>query len=482
MAKSKAKKLYRHVVWNHKHSLTRLLLSLLDAVLCLRESGHILNVVAVLQMVQQCLCQVGSFFLMVMRTSVEPTAWKEYNSEVEVALQPSAAFALGRGSAGSTCPLEELIAVIERASDWQQLQTSCVAMFDRQRTTMSSEQRTELQTRWVTAMQSESVTMCFNIGYAVPAQLLIKAFLSIRPGSEDSRLWQSLAAPVALSLPMLPCELAIVTFTMSMMQLDAAATEAHRLSVTALLQLNLCVTELGGAELQVHGSRAIFLASPTSDLDVSVCSMEKPASAFLLELADRLAERCAITEHTLRPTGAGPVLTFHVANERSRLSVDVGCRTSSHKGAALVGLVRSIATEQMILAVPLILLLKALLQRNSLNRMFTGGLPSFALTMMVINFVRAREAGGHLPPGTPLGLLLIEFCDMYGTPHAEPMIRLPGERSMSVWTLCRQWLRVTQLLAEAASSLRSGGADSDVLTRFLATRPPEMQQHLGPRP
>ena len=173
MAKSKAKKLYRHVVWNHKHSLTRLLLSLLDAVLCLRESGHILNVVAVLQMVQQCLCQVGSFFLMVMRTSVEPTAWTEYNSEVEVALQPSAAFALGRGSAGSTCPLEELIALIERASDWQQLQTSCAAMFDRQRTTMSSEHRTELQTRWVTAMQSESVTMCFNIGYAVPAQLLI---------------------------------------------------------------------------------------------------------------------------------------------------------------------------------------------------------------------------------------------------------------------------------------------------------------------
>ncbi len=61
-----------------------------------------------------------------------------------------------------------------------------------------------------------------------------------------------------------------------------------------------------------------------------------------------------------------------------------------HKGIQARAMVRTLV-KRMSLLVPLVLVLKQLLAQTGLNNAFQGGLSSFALVMMVVNFLQVIE-------------------------------------------------------------------------------------------
>jgi DNA polymerase sigma len=64
----------------------------------------------------------------------------------------------------------------------------------------------------------------------------------------------------------------------------------------------------------------------------------------------------------------------------------------------------------------LMLLLKQFLAQRHLNEVFTGGLGSYALLCMIASFLKIHPliVSGEINPMENLGILLIEFFELYG--------------------------------------------------------------------
>lgn len=65
---------------------------------------------------------------------------------------------------------------------------------------------------------------------------------------------------------------------------------------------------------------------------------------------------------------------------------------------------------------PLLLVIKQFLKQRHLNEVFTGGLGSYALTLLIVNFLQLHPMiqYGWIRQGENLGVLLIEFFELYG--------------------------------------------------------------------
>jgi DNA polymerase sigma len=62
----------------------------------------------------------------------------------------------------------------------------------------------------------------------------------------------------------------------------------------------------------------------------------------------------------------------------------------------------------------LVLILKLFLSNRKMNEVFSGGLSSYSLTMLVVNFFQLHERSEARNPDTNLGVLLLEFFELYG--------------------------------------------------------------------
>merc|ERR1739838_142633 len=90
------------------------------------------------------------------------------------------------------------------------------------------------------------------------------------------------------------------------------------------------------------------------------------------------------------------------------IKVDISFNMES--GVTSVSLIKEFIREFPALK-PLVLLLKQFLLQRDMNEVWTGGISSYGLILMTVNFLQMREPQEKLD----LGQLLIEFFDLYGT-------------------------------------------------------------------
>ena len=173
-----------------------------------------------------------------------------------------------------------------------------------------------------------------------------------------------------------------------------------------------------GASVAAFGSRATELASGASDLDlvvVGVPELDQFAGAspdsqlrLLAELAPRLAAIPGVASAALQKSSV-PVVAVVAdapaadaaadaadaaaapAPAAARLRVDVSLQTAQHSGLVAAEHVRCLHACLPALA-PIVVVLKALLNRHHLKSAFTGGLSSYALTVMVARFLLHHQA------------------------------------------------------------------------------------------
>ena len=62
----------------------------------------------------------------------------------------------------------------------------------------------------------------------------------------------------------------------------------------------------------------------------------------------------------------------------------------------------------------LVLVLKQFLLQRDLNEVFTGGISSYSLILMTVSFLQTHPRLEAVLPGSNLGVLLIEFFELYG--------------------------------------------------------------------
>lgn len=189
-------------------------------------------------------------------------------------------------------------------------------------------------------------------------------------------------------------------------------TEAeHNLRLSVINRLRASIKEIyPEAVVQIFGSFRTGLYLPTSDIDlvlvgkwdqipfeivrrgIETKNLAKPGSLQLLEHAT-----VPIIKMTDRLTDIKVDISFNMTN-----------------GLRSVELIKYFKKKFPAMA-KLIYVLKQFLLQRDLNEVYTGGLSSYALILMVVSFLqlhpRGEEAGSDK---ANLGVLLIEFYELYG--------------------------------------------------------------------
>ncbi|XP_056464045.1 terminal nucleotidyltransferase 4B [Gadus chalcogrammus] len=163
------------------------------------------------------------------------------------------------------------------------------------------------------------------------------------------------------------------------------------------------------AEVQVFGSFSTGLYLPTSDIDLVVFG--KWGSLPLRTLEDAL-RRCNVAdENSIKVLDKATVPIIKLTDSLTEVKVDISFNVRS--GVKAAQLIKEY--KEKFPALPyLVLVLKQFLLQRDLNEVFTGGIGSYSVFLMAVSFLQLHYREDVRSPNTNIGVLLIEFFELYG--------------------------------------------------------------------
>ena len=177
-----------------------------------------------------------------------------------------------------------------------------------------------------------------------------------------------------------------------------------------------------GAEVKVFGSFDTGLYLPTSDIDLVVIG---DCDLYSLEL--ELLSSDMFTPGTLNVLRKASVPIIKYEDKESKVKVDISFNMES-------GLRSAKKVKEYMELYPLLknmlLVIKHYLYEQDLNEVYTGGIGSYSVILLIISFFQTRCSKSELKDGN-LGVLLTNFFEFYGTmfDYSDKGIRLEGAGS-----------------------------------------------------
>ncbi|XP_061597037.1 terminal nucleotidyltransferase 4A [Cololabis saira] len=163
------------------------------------------------------------------------------------------------------------------------------------------------------------------------------------------------------------------------------------------------------ADVQIFGSFSTGLYLPTSDIDLVVFGKwERPP---LQELEQALRKHNVAEPFSIKVLDKATVPIIKLTDQETEVKVDISFNVET--GVKAASFIKDYVKRYPVLPYLIFVLKQFLLQRD-LNEVFTGGISSYSLILMVISFLQlhpridARNLSGNL------GVLLIEFFELYG--------------------------------------------------------------------
>lgn len=175
---------------------------------------------------------------------------------------------------------------------------------------------------------------------------------------------------------------------------QAARKPLAKLRRTALEAARAAITQAFTAfnansiSVELFGSCAYGLETPASDLDIVVrgwASRPAPrnnATWVIHRLAQQL-KKTPIRVDRVLDRARVPIIRGVVLVGDDEMKIDLSLETSTHTGLAAAGLINQLLTQLPSLA-PAAVALKSLLRAHSLDDPYRGGLPSYALILMLL--------------------------------------------------------------------------------------------------
>lgn len=171
------------------------------------------------------------------------------------------------------------------------------------------------------------------------------------------------------------------------------------------------------AVVQPFGSFDSQLFLPSSDLDIVVMheglAVGEHARPPLGKLAKALLKASLPLPETLKLITKARVPIIKYVDAQTDFELDVSFNVTSGLEAAAF-MRRQMALQPAVR--PLTLVLKHLLGMRALNKVFYGGLGSYAIMCLVISFLQVHPLvqSGLIRPHENLGVLLMELFELYG--------------------------------------------------------------------
>lgn len=183
--------------------------------------------------------------------------------------------------------------------------------------------------------------------------------------------------------------------------------------VIELLQHALCA-EWPDAEVRSFGSQDTKLYLPQGDIDLVVLSRSmdsRPREVTLRSMAACLRAHKLATDIQVIARAKVPIIKF--VCPLGHFNVDISINQAN--GLQTARFVNRWLAHQPAIR-PLVMVVKQLLQQRALSEVFTGGLGSYSVTLLVLSFlqVHPKLQRDEITAERNLGTLLMEFLELYG--------------------------------------------------------------------
>ncbi|KAF8205499.1 hypothetical protein K438DRAFT_1817936 [Mycena galopus ATCC 62051] len=170
------------------------------------------------------------------------------------------------------------------------------------------------------------------------------------------------------------------------------------------------------------GSYATKLYLPLGDIDLVIRSQSMAyadRNSVLHALAATIKRSQITNKVTIIAKAKVPIVKFVTNHEYGRFNVDLSINQDNGivAGEIINGFLREFGGGGNCLALrALVLLTKLFLSQRGMNEVYTGGLGSYAIVCLVISFLQMhpKVRMGHIDPDHNLGVLVVEFFELYG--------------------------------------------------------------------
>lgn len=164
------------------------------------------------------------------------------------------------------------------------------------------------------------------------------------------------------------------------------------------------------AQVYVFGSVQTHLFLPTSDVDVVVWGQWQSLPP-LFTLEEEIKRADIADAHSILVLDKAKVPIIKLTHKVTRLKVDISFNTES--GIQSVRVTRHFIQVYPILP-KLLFVIKHFLTERGLNEVYTGGIGSYSLVLLIVSFLQLHPRKAATDEDTNLGVLLIEFFELYG--------------------------------------------------------------------
>ncbi|XP_041100637.1 terminal nucleotidyltransferase 4A-like isoform X2 [Polyodon spathula] len=163
------------------------------------------------------------------------------------------------------------------------------------------------------------------------------------------------------------------------------------------------------ADVVIFGSFSTGLYLPTSDIDLVVFGKWERPPLQLLEQA--LRKHNVAEPYSIKVLDKATVPIIKLTDQETEVKVDISFNVET--GVKAAQFIKDCIEKYTILPYLIFVLKQFLLQRD-LNEVFTGGISSYSLILMAISFLQLHPRIDARGPNVNLGILLIEFFELYG--------------------------------------------------------------------
>jgi non-canonical poly(A) RNA polymerase PAPD5/7 len=168
--------------------------------------------------------------------------------------------------------------------------------------------------------------------------------------------------------------------------------------------------ELPNTQVNVFGSYKTELFLPTSDIDIVVFGHWEHMSEYPLNHLKKAIIREQISDKdSILVLDKALVPIIKIVDIKTELKIDISFNTTNSLNS--VEKIKQFIKEFPSLR-PLVMVLKQFLLQRDYNEVFRGGISSYSLILMTINFLQLHER--VISANENLGILLIEFFELYG--------------------------------------------------------------------
>ncbi|TSK28254.1 Non-canonical poly(A) RNA polymerase PAPD7 [Bagarius yarrelli] len=163
------------------------------------------------------------------------------------------------------------------------------------------------------------------------------------------------------------------------------------------------------ADVQIFGSFSTGLYLPTSDIDLVVFGKwDRPP---LQQLEQAFRKNDVAEPFSIKVLDKATVPIIKLTDQETEVKVDISFNVET--GVKAARFIKDYVKKYTVLPYLIFVLKQFLLQRD-LNEVFTGGISSYSLILMVISFLQLHPRIDARTPNANLGVLLIEFFELYG--------------------------------------------------------------------